>query len=154
MSRPGPISPVVAGVEVVRPPATGAEGRTSAATAVAVTADEPVLPGHYPGFPIFPGVCVIESVRLSALAAPPPGVGALALAGVETARFLSPVFPGDELAVELEWREVAEGWRCTAEVATGRAVAARTRLRFTDARPPAAEVQAAEPHVTEGEGAR
>ncbi|MBV6698120.1 hypothetical protein KV557_13400 [Kitasatospora aureofaciens] len=125
------ISPVLAQVKVVRPPAADGKGRVGAATAVTVGEDETVLPGHYPGFPIFPGVCVIECVRLSAVAAPPPGAESLALAEVESTRFLSPVFPGDELTVELTWSAAAEGWKCTAKVATVRAVAAQARLRFT-----------------------
>ncbi|MER6300593.1 hypothetical protein ABT247_13615 [Kitasatospora sp. NPDC001539] len=125
------VSPVTAAVRLVRPPAPDARGRTTAATGVVIGADEPVLPGHYPGFPIFPGVCVIECVRLSALAAPPPGAGPLTMDEVESTRFLSPVFPGDELSVELTWRAGAAGWTCTAEVATARAAAARVRVRFT-----------------------
>ncbi|MFI6849634.1 hypothetical protein OG535_07055 [Kitasatospora sp. NBC_00085] len=131
MSRPRAVSPVTAAVQVVRPSVLDAGGRTAAATTVVVGADEPVLPGHYPGFPIFPGVCVIECVRLSALAAPPPGAGPLTLAEVESTRFLSPVFPGDELSMELTWRDGAAGWTCTAKVATSRAVAAQARLRFS-----------------------
>ncbi|MGW3040424.1 3-hydroxyacyl-ACP dehydratase FabZ family protein [Kitasatospora sp. NPDC001159] len=124
------ISPVVARVEVVRPPAVDGKGRFHAAAEVTVGEDETVLPGHYPGFPIFPGVCVIECVRLGALQAPPPGGGPLALASVESARFLSPVFPGDRLQVELTWTGGPGAWKCSGKVATERAAAAQVRLRF------------------------
>ncbi|MFB8237916.1 3-hydroxyacyl-ACP dehydratase FabZ family protein [Kitasatospora purpeofusca] len=124
------ISPVLAPVEVVRPPAVDGKGRFRALAEVTVGADETVLPGHYPGFPIFPGVCVIECVRLGALQAPPPEAGPLALVSVDTARFLSPVFPGDRLRLELTWSGGPGAWTCGGEVATHRAVAARVRLRF------------------------
>lgn len=101
-------------------------------TRVAVAPGERVFPGHYPGFPIFPGVCVVEHVHLSALAAPPePGL-VLRLAAIESTRFLSPVFPGDELDIELTWERREEGWRCKGVARTGRGRAAAVRLRFTE----------------------
>lgn len=130
MTRTRPAGPVVAPVRVVRSgPAAGS--LWEAAVTVPIGAQEPVFPGHYPGFPIFPGVCVIECVHLSGLEAPPPGVAGLELAAVETARFLSPVFPDDELDVRLRWSGGSGAWTCAAEVATDRGPAARVRLRFT-----------------------
>ncbi|MEU6479398.1 hypothetical protein ABZ858_21395 [Streptomyces sp. NPDC047017] len=99
---------------------------------VAVGAQERVFPGHYPGFPIFPGVCVVEHVHLSALAAPPePGLR-LSLAAIESTRFLSPVFPGDELEVELAWERRDGQWRCKGVARTARGRAAAVRLRFSE----------------------
>ncbi|MCA6094675.1 hypothetical protein LE181_21195 [Streptomyces sp. SCA3-4] len=125
-------SPVVAEVEVVRPPSSDDRGRVSAATTVTVGEDETVLPGHYPGFPIFPGVCVIECVHLSGLRTPPPGAGRLELSGVDSARFLSPVFPGDRVEVDLTWTGGSGTWKCAARVTTVRGAAAQVRLFFTD----------------------
>ncbi|MGW4073559.1 3-hydroxyacyl-ACP dehydratase FabZ family protein, partial [Streptomyces asiaticus] len=78
-----PSSPIAARVEVVRTPAADDRGKVRAATAVTVGEDEAVFPGHYPGFPIFPGVCVIECVHLSGLRTPPPGATGLELVAVE-----------------------------------------------------------------------
>ncbi|WP_062214282.1 3-hydroxyacyl-ACP dehydratase FabZ family protein [Streptomyces sp. NBRC 109706] len=128
-----PASPVDAEVKVVRPPAAEADekGRRHAVTTLTVGEDETVFPGHYPGFPIFPGVCVIECVHLSGLATLPPGAGGAELAAVESTRFLSPVFPGDQLDVELTWTRTSDAWSCKAQVTTVRGVAAQMRLRFT-----------------------
>ncbi|MEV6128145.1 hypothetical protein AB0M05_15150 [Streptomyces violaceusniger] len=125
-----PCSPVAARVEVVRPAAADDRGKVRAATAVTVGEDEAVFPGHYPGFPIFPGVCVIECVHLSGLRTPPPGSAGLELVAVESTRFLSPVFPGDRLAVDLVWTGGSGAWKCAAKVATERGPAAQVRLRF------------------------
>ncbi|MFI9100874.1 3-hydroxyacyl-ACP dehydratase FabZ family protein [Streptomyces fildesensis] len=131
--RPQPGSPVAARVVVVRSAAADATGRTTSAAVVTVDADEPVLPGHYPHFPIYPGVCVIECVHLSGLHTAPAAAGPLRLAGVESARFLGPVFPGDRLDVDLEWTGGPPGvWRCTGKVTTERSTVARVRLRFAD----------------------
>ncbi|MFF0478811.1 3-hydroxyacyl-ACP dehydratase FabZ family protein [Streptomyces sp. NPDC004284] len=54
--------------------------------------------GHYPGFPIFPGVLLVDCVRQAAGAA----VGArLRLRRIDRARFARPLFPGDELTLSL-----------------------------------------------------
>ncbi|KOG79350.1 MULTISPECIES: 3-hydroxyacyl-ACP dehydratase FabZ family protein [Streptomyces] len=101
-----------------------------AATRVTVEAGEQVFPGHYPGFPIFPGVCVVEHIHLSALAtAPEPG---LRMEAIESTRFLSPVFPGDRLAIDLVWERKGEKWRCKAVAATPRGDSAKVRLRFSE----------------------
>lgn len=64
---------------------------------VTIEATEPVLSGHFPGFPIFPGVCLIECAHQTILAALPDQT----LCAIERTRFLSPVFPGDEVTVEI-----------------------------------------------------
>lgn len=118
----GSPSPVAGTVEIVR------QEPGAAVTTVAVGADELVFAGHYPGFPIFPGVCIVECVRRSAELAPAaPG---LALTAVESTRFQDPVYPGDTLTTELTWAADGEAWRCRAQVRTGRGPAAQVRLRY------------------------
>jgi 3-hydroxyacyl-[acyl-carrier-protein] dehydratase len=91
---------------------------------------EPVLSGHYPGFPILPGVCVIEQVRRGALATI-PAPGRWVMAEIANARFLGPVFPGDFLTAELGWTQHwDDSWWCAAVAATQRGIAARTKIRF------------------------
>ncbi|MCM2387940.1 3-hydroxyacyl-ACP dehydratase FabZ family protein [Streptomyces albipurpureus] len=114
-------------------------------TTVQVHADERVFPGHYPGFPIFPGVCVVEQVRRSALATVPADAGKVIVRAIESTRFLSPVFPGDRLTVELTWSPRGEAWRCEAVAATERGRAATVRLRLVAAPEPSTS---AEPHGT------
>jgi 3-hydroxyacyl-[acyl-carrier-protein] dehydratase len=117
-------SPVTGPVEVVQ----SAPGR--AVTAVVIDAGQQVFPGHYPGFPIFPGVCVVECVHQGALAAPPFPGARISLVAVESTRFQSPVFPADTVTSELEWSADGAAWQCRAEVHTRRGRAAQVRLRY------------------------
>jgi 3-hydroxyacyl-[acyl-carrier-protein] dehydratase len=127
-------SPVAARVEVV-----SCDGPRSV-TRCTVEATEPVLPGHYPGFPIFPGVCLVECADRSARLTVPGGpAGApLELIGIDSARFTGPVFPGDVLTIELDWRTDAGDLRCRAKLRTARGGAAQVRLRYRTGEGPAA----------------
>jgi 3-hydroxyacyl-[acyl-carrier-protein] dehydratase len=117
-------SPIEGAVTIVESSASAAR------IALAVDPGEPAFAGHYPGFAIFPGVCVLEFVRLGALATiPDPGRG-WALAEVASARFTGPVFPGDELTADLRWKPSGAAWDCTAAVATQRGPAAKIKVRF------------------------
>lgn len=56
------------------------------------------MTGHYPGFPILPGVLLIDAVRQAAGSA----LGAeLRLCRIDRARFARPLLPGDELELSL-----------------------------------------------------
>jgi 3-hydroxyacyl-[acyl-carrier-protein] dehydratase len=56
------------------------------------------MTGHYPGFPIMPGVLLIDSVRQAAGSA----LGAeLRLCRIDRARFARPLLPDDELELSL-----------------------------------------------------
>jgi 3-hydroxyacyl-[acyl-carrier-protein] dehydratase len=72
-----------------------------------VTFNEPHFQGHFPGYPIMPGVLILEAMAQAAVGtlARQPGMvpGSLVfLAGVEEARFKKPVVPGDTLILEGE----------------------------------------------------
>jgi 3-hydroxyacyl-[acyl-carrier-protein] dehydratase len=95
---------------------------------------EPVLAGHFPGFAIFPGICLIECANLTALAAL-ADIGGRGqprrLAAVESARFLRPVFPGDEVRAEVTLSQQPAGaWICSARLSVRGADAAAFRLRY------------------------
>ncbi|MBB5800873.1 3-hydroxyacyl-[acyl-carrier-protein] dehydratase [Saccharothrix ecbatanensis] len=103
-------------------------------TSLHITADEPCFEGHYPGFPILPGVCVIESVHRSALATHPERATVEhRLAAIETARFLQPVYPDDVITVDMSWQRRDGAWRCRAVVGNPRGESARVRLRYEPA---------------------
>ncbi|CAL9399654.1 hypothetical protein [Streptomyces sp. Tu 3180] len=105
------------------------DGRTS--TRFTVSADETVLPGHYPGFPILPGVCLVEYVHRSVLATAPAGEPEPELVAVESTRFTGPVYPGDALSADIDWKPVdGPAWQCRAKVRSGRGDAASVRLRY------------------------
>lgn len=56
------------------------------------------MAGHYPGFPILPGVLMVDCVRQAAGFA---GGGELRLRSVDRARFSHPLLPGDEFELSL-----------------------------------------------------
>jgi 3-hydroxyacyl-[acyl-carrier-protein] dehydratase len=122
---PGPASPITGPFRVV-------DLRPDGLTAIyVVDPDEPILRGHFPGFHIFPGVCLIECAHRAALIALS---GNVELAAVERVRFHAPVFPGDEVTVRL----TVAGQTCKAALtvrhaADGRSQdAAAVRLRYRE----------------------
>jgi 3-hydroxyacyl-[acyl-carrier-protein] dehydratase len=122
------VSPVRGAVRVIRRFSAGADA-PQARTEVPIAASEPVFEGHYPDFPIFPGVCVVECVHRSALATAPAGT-ALTLASLDSARFVGAVFGGDVLGIDIAWTALDDGWKCDAVASTDRGVAAKVRLRY------------------------
>ena len=77
-----------------------------------VTANEPFFMGHFPGFPIMPGVLIVEALAQAG------GVLLLSeiedrddklmvFSGIDQARFRKPVLPGDQLRLEV----TVLGWR-------------------------------------------
>jgi 3-hydroxyacyl-[acyl-carrier-protein] dehydratase len=71
-----------------------------------VTINEPFFQGHFPDFPIMPGVLVVEALAQAAAAgllgsASAEGKIGL-LAGLDGFRFRRPVRPGDQLRLEVE----------------------------------------------------
>ena len=74
-----------------------------------VTVNEPFFQGHFPGYPVMPGVLIIEAlVQLSALLAHDHSFR-LDLAGINGARFKRQVSPGDQLLLETRMGPVQDG---------------------------------------------
>jgi 3-hydroxyacyl-[acyl-carrier-protein] dehydratase len=71
-----------------------------------VTANEPFFQGHFPDFPVMPGVLIVEAlaqVGAVALLSVPENRGKIALfAGIDGVRFKRQVRPGDTLRLEIE----------------------------------------------------
>ncbi len=67
-----------------------------------VTVNEPYFQGHFPGYPVMPGVLVLEAlVQLSMyLAAESGGPPRSAIASLDGVRFKRQVTPGDRLVLE------------------------------------------------------
>jgi 3-hydroxyacyl-[acyl-carrier-protein] dehydratase len=73
-----------------------------------VSVNEPVFNGHFPEFPLFPGVYILEALAqvggilmIKSLELEIGKYGVV-FAGIDGARFKRPVFPGDQLRLELE----------------------------------------------------
>jgi len=74
-----------------------------------VTVDEPFFQGHFPTYPVMPGVLVIEAMaQISGLlvmlsdVARRDGSQLVLFAGIDDARFKRQVVPGDQLLLEAE----------------------------------------------------
>mgnify|MGYP001167619943 FL=1 len=71
-----------------------------------VTVDEPFFQGHFPEFPVMPGVLIIEALAQTACILglkllKLEGRGAVFFTGIDGAKFRKPVIPGDQLRLEL-----------------------------------------------------
>ena len=71
-----------------------------------VTANEPFFQGHFPGYPVMPGVLILEALAQAGAVmmlenVDDPGSKLPLFAGIDGARFRRPVVPGDQLRLEL-----------------------------------------------------
>jgi 3-hydroxyacyl-[acyl-carrier-protein] dehydratase len=71
-----------------------------------VTANEQFFQGHFPGYPLMPGVLMIEAMAQTGavllLSDIGPGNKLAVFAGIEKAKFRRQVVPGDQLRIEVE----------------------------------------------------
>jgi 3-hydroxyacyl-[acyl-carrier-protein] dehydratase len=72
-----------------------------------VTANEPFFAGHFPGFPVMPGVLIVEAMAqvagvLVLQDTPARDDKLVFFASIEEAKFRKPVLPGDTLRIEVE----------------------------------------------------
>jgi 3-hydroxyacyl-[acyl-carrier-protein] dehydratase len=69
-----------------------------------VTANEPFFQGHFPDYPIMPGVLIVEAMaQVSGILAFHSGANGKStyLMSIEKAKFRKPVIPGDQLRFEV-----------------------------------------------------
>ncbi|HUS18208.1 MAG TPA: 3-hydroxyacyl-ACP dehydratase FabZ [Terriglobales bacterium] len=89
-----------------------------------VSINEPHFNGHFPGFPIMPGVLIVEAMAQAGGALlmteiPDRDHQLMVFTGIERAKFRKMVVPGDQLRIEVEvlaWRSNAVKMQGTATV--------------------------------------
>lgn len=74
-----------------------------------VTINEPFFQGHFPHYPVMPGVLIVEAMAQAAALLSFKSIGSkrdentvVYLVGIDGARFKRPVVPGDTLILEAE----------------------------------------------------
>ena len=72
-----------------------------------VTINEPFFAGHFPNFPVMPGVLIIEAMAqtggvLVLRDVPDSEMKLVFFAAIEEAKFRRPVLPGDQMRLEVE----------------------------------------------------
>lgn len=72
-----------------------------------VTINEPFFQGHYPEHPVMPGVLIAEAIaQVGAILIMKPSENEKVvpyLANIEKMRFRKPVYPGDQLRIEVDF---------------------------------------------------
>lgn len=80
-----------------------------------VSVNEPFFQGHFPGKPVFPGVLILEAMAQATGILAFKSVGQLEpgelyyFAAIDHARFKRPVFPGDQMILEVEFIKERRG---------------------------------------------
>ena len=82
-----------------------------------VSFNEPFFNGHFPGYPVMPGVLILEALAqasgLLAFKTPslcPPNESLYLFVGIDKARFKKPVVPGDQLVLKVEMKKSKGGF--------------------------------------------
>ena len=84
-----------------------------------VTINEPYFPGHFPHYPVMPGVLVVEALAQAAailsfktINDKPNDHSVYYFVGIDKARFKKPVIPGDQLKLNVSIERTIKGiWK-------------------------------------------
>ena len=100
-----------------------------------VTINEPFFQGHFPGFPVMPGVLIIEGLAQTAGALCVHSLGEdykpqiVYFMGIDNAKFRKPVLPGDQLHYHVrKIRGRGRAWRFSGEAKVNGAVVAEAEI--------------------------
>lgn len=81
-----------------------------------VTMNEPFFSGHFPHYPVMPGVLILEAMAQAAailsfktMGNKPDQDSVYYFVGIDSARFKKPVFPGDQLRLEVSLVRALKG---------------------------------------------
>ncbi|SMC24773.1 3-hydroxyacyl-[acyl-carrier-protein] dehydratase [Andreprevotia lacus DSM 23236] len=101
-----------------------------------VTMNEPFFQGHFPGYPVMPGVLILEALAQAAgvlsfksVENQPSADTLYFFAGIDNARFKRQVVPGDQLTLQVEIIAHKRGiWKYKAQALVGDELAAEAEL--------------------------
>ncbi|MGA0984471.1 MAG: 3-hydroxyacyl-ACP dehydratase FabZ [Burkholderiaceae bacterium] len=112
-----------------------------------VTINEEFFTGHFPHYPVMPGVLIIEALAQAAgvlsfktMEQAPSEDTVIFFVGIDDARFKRPVVPGDRLDLHVTIERCVRGvWKYKAKALVGEQVAAEANLMCALRDVPAAE---------------
>ncbi len=104
-----------------------------------VTANEHVFTGHFPHWPIFPGVLIVEAMVQASAVMASLALGAKSdpnrvylFAGIDKARFKKQVVPGDSIRIQTRSvRRMKDVWKTAATATVGDDVVCSAEFLFT-----------------------
>src|SRR6266513_4206401 len=104
-----------------------------------VSMNEPFFAGHFPHYPVMPGVLVIEALAQAAAIlsfrtteTKFDDKSVYYFVGIDEARFKRPVVPGDQLLLEVAVERSARGlWKFAAQARVGDTLAAEAKILCT-----------------------
>jgi 3-hydroxyacyl-[acyl-carrier-protein] dehydratase len=104
-----------------------------------VSVNEPYFPGHFPRWPVMPGVLILEAMAQAAgilvfrtQGNRPDADSVYYYAGIDKARFKRPVVPGDRLEVEVGILACRRGiWKFSCSARVDGAVVAEAEILCT-----------------------
>ena len=104
-----------------------------------VSVNEPFFEGHFPHYPVFPGVLMLECIAQASailaslmIDATASGKSVYLFAGVDKARFKRPIGPGDQLFIDVEFvKHIKKLWRCGGTIKVDGELACSADVLFT-----------------------
>ncbi len=100
----------------------------AAGATIRLLPESPVYKGHFPGYPITPGVCLVE-IALELMGEMADQVGhdeRVKLVGAKNIKFTSPIIPAE--GTELRFNLGGEGSERTVEILSGETLCAKMSL--------------------------
>ncbi len=105
-----------------------------------VTMNEPFFPGHFPHYPVMPGVMILEAMAQSSAILAAKGLGAdeadestvYLFAGADRVKFKRQVEPGDQIRLEARIeRKIRNVWKTSVVATVDDLICARAIITFT-----------------------